>query len=317
MYFYEGYSCPICGQSFTESEDVVSCPQCGLPHHRACWIKEGHCHLAHLHDTEEQWSRDKATYSVNQTQDNSASDRPRQICGNCGTSNAQFAEFCQHCGAPLKIKEQWYSAARSSSPYNEYQPFRCTQPVQNTDNGNVDGVSMQDIDAFVGSKSHYYVPRFQHMARSGNHCISWNWAAFLFGPFWLLYRKMYALGFFVMILQMMQVVVTQIAYNAIGITNDMTYAFFESAITNPSNRYFLLAIFLSSVLGMVISVGLALFGNALYRNHCKRKILSVREQTPDLTSGELSTIGGTSIAVTIIGYFAQYFITQIMFMFIQ
>ena len=42
----------------------------------------------------------------------------------------------------------------------------------------------------------------------------------------------------------------------------------------------------------------------------------VREKTPDLPSGELSSIGGVSIAVTVIGYIAQYFITQILIIFI-
>ncbi len=320
MYFYEGYSCPICGQPFSENEDVVFCPQCGLPHHRACWMQEGHCHLAHLHNTEEQWSRDKAAKTVNQKQDNRASNHPHQICANCGTPNAEFAEFCQHCGAPLKIDEQWQSAVHTSSPYNEYQPFRSTQqPAQTSDNSEIDGVSSQDVSAFVGLKATYYVPRFQRMARN-NSSASWNWAAFIFGPFWLLYRKMYAFGVLVMLLDIAQVTLTQFAFNAIGFTNNTTYAeiysFVETAMTVPSNRYFLFAIFLLSVLEMAISIGVALFGNRLYRDHCKRKIQTAREHTPDLTSGELSTLGGTSIAVTIIGYFAQYFITQILLMFV-
>ena len=31
MFFYEGQSCPVCGQPFQETDDIVACPQCGAP----------------------------------------------------------------------------------------------------------------------------------------------------------------------------------------------------------------------------------------------------------------------------------------------
>ena len=60
MFFYDRLSCPVCKKPFTEGDDVVACPQCGLPHHRACWASEGKCHEFDKHGTPEQWSREKA-----------------------------------------------------------------------------------------------------------------------------------------------------------------------------------------------------------------------------------------------------------------
>ena len=29
MFFYEGQTCPVCGQFFGEADDIVTCPECG------------------------------------------------------------------------------------------------------------------------------------------------------------------------------------------------------------------------------------------------------------------------------------------------
>lgn len=57
MFFYEGYTCPVCKREFKETDDIVACPKCGAPHHRECWKLEGHCHYAEDHDTPRQWKR--------------------------------------------------------------------------------------------------------------------------------------------------------------------------------------------------------------------------------------------------------------------
>ena len=323
MYYYEGYNCPICRQPFTAQDDIVVCPQCGLPHHRACWNKEGHCHLDHLHGTDDQWSRDRASAVQGEQMHEHNNTHSYRACPRCQTKNPEFAEFCQHCGSPLNGDNNWHTNAAQNTAYSEYQPFRnANQPSRDVDpNEEIDGVKAEDISAYVGTKANYYMPRFRRMARKGSSA-SWNWAAFLFGPLWLLYRKMYALGFVVMILEIIQTFITQITFKALGLTSayEITYqemlSHIVTAAEKPSNLYFFLSISLISAIILAIEIGLALFGNRLYRDHCLKKIASAREKTPDLTSGELSSIGGVSIAVMIIGYIAQYFISQILVMFI-
>ena len=36
MIDYTGLECPICGEKFTAQDDIVVCPECGAPYHRAC-----------------------------------------------------------------------------------------------------------------------------------------------------------------------------------------------------------------------------------------------------------------------------------------
>ena len=40
---YTGNHCPVCEQTFTDADDIVVCPDCGTPYHRACWQKVGAC----------------------------------------------------------------------------------------------------------------------------------------------------------------------------------------------------------------------------------------------------------------------------------
>ena len=40
---YTGVHCPVCDKKFTDEDDIVVCPVCGTPHHRACYQQEGRC----------------------------------------------------------------------------------------------------------------------------------------------------------------------------------------------------------------------------------------------------------------------------------
>ena len=40
---YTGNHCPVCEQAFTDTDDIVVCPDCGTPYHRDCWKKVGAC----------------------------------------------------------------------------------------------------------------------------------------------------------------------------------------------------------------------------------------------------------------------------------
>lgn len=39
----EGEVCAICGLPFGEDDEIVTCPDCGTPMHRACHARDGHC----------------------------------------------------------------------------------------------------------------------------------------------------------------------------------------------------------------------------------------------------------------------------------
>ena len=59
MQEYQGQPCLMCGQVFTETDDIVTCPECGTPYHRACWKETGHCVNAPLHVSGGSWQIDR------------------------------------------------------------------------------------------------------------------------------------------------------------------------------------------------------------------------------------------------------------------
>ena len=43
MYQFTGCPCSVCGKALTDTDDIVVCPDCGAPYHRACYEKQGGC----------------------------------------------------------------------------------------------------------------------------------------------------------------------------------------------------------------------------------------------------------------------------------
>ena len=52
---YTGCKCPVCQQPFDAGDDVVVCPECGAPYHRACYQKNAGCLFADRHGAGFEW----------------------------------------------------------------------------------------------------------------------------------------------------------------------------------------------------------------------------------------------------------------------
>lgn len=313
MFFYEGYSCPVCGKPFTESDDVVGCPVCGAPHHRACWQQTGHCHFEEHHGTPQQWSRDTAQ---------KAAPKAETACPNCGYRNPEFAEFCAHCGKELTEEPDSYDApppAPHQMPYREYSPFHtgaatweAADPAEK-----IGTVSSGDLSAAVGSGIAYYMPRFRRMAKEET-VVSWNWAAFLLGPYWLFFRKQYGLGAVYLGLQLILSVLASF------INYTVFFPLFGSGLPTPEMQLQLmqkiesgelfgpaLAAMLISLVMILSHVFLGLFGNRAYYRTCVNRVHRFRERNPDGYPAELAAIGGTSLALGLTAYISLEFIGSV------
>ena len=67
--------CSLCGKPFTDGDDVVVCPECGAPYHRACYEKEGKCVYSARHGTGFAYQEPARANTVR--------------CGNCGADNSK------------------------------------------------------------------------------------------------------------------------------------------------------------------------------------------------------------------------------------
>ena len=122
------------------------------------------------------------------------------------------------------------------------------------------------IKAYVQKNSEYYLLKWRLMAETYSK-TSWNWAAFLLGGWWMVYRKMYLYTF----LLLLSSLITWIPI-------------------------------LGWIVGLAIWIGIGLFGNYIYGQHVYKKLkeLSLIAKNEE----ELRTLalqkGGTSVIAVII-----------------
>lgn len=87
-------ACPVCGQTLQETDDVVFCPECGAPYHRACYQKAGHCVYEGKHGTGFLFREEPETLKETAPQG-------FVICPHCRTGNPVGSSVCGNCGTPL------------------------------------------------------------------------------------------------------------------------------------------------------------------------------------------------------------------------
>ena len=114
---YTGNHCPVCEQAFTDDDDIVVCPDCGTPYHRACWQKVGVCMHQSEHAAGFEWKPEFGPEAEAAAH--------AAICPNCGTYNEPGAARCSHCGVPLPRPED----AEQQAPHEE-GPIYARTPIR-------------------------------------------------------------------------------------------------------------------------------------------------------------------------------------------
>ena len=78
-----GKICPVCRQEIKVGEMIITCPDCGMPHHENCWNMNGGCSTF---GCAQQGTVEKA--------------KPVERCSKCGAELADGQAFCPKCGTP-------------------------------------------------------------------------------------------------------------------------------------------------------------------------------------------------------------------------
>ncbi len=157
MFLFENTECPVCKTRFEEGDDVVVCPDCGTPHHRACYSLTGKCVNSGLHETGFNFRREKEKERKQSPVFVPVPEENRE-----GTEGEKVAQ---------ELFESLTSDYANSSD-------------------TIDGKSVSDIAATVNTNIPRFMARFRKMeGKSGR--AGWNWGAFFFGSLYFFYRKMY------------------------------------------------------------------------------------------------------------------------------
>lgn len=174
---YEKYKCPVCNEQFSKDDDIVTCPECGTPHHRECYKLSGHCVNAGLHKTGYSFLEQEKAITDNQ-------------------ENIVEQAKSEYYNPPVEnVEANSNNAPEENTQAKGFTPF---SPIQFSnqeykENGKIDGVEINDIAAVVRTNPKRFVSIFKGFEGKKSK-LSWNWSAFFFGSFYLLFRKMYKQG---------------------------------------------------------------------------------------------------------------------------
>ncbi len=317
---YEGEVCPYCGNPFAEGDDVVVCPECAAPHHRACWFAHGHCANEDKHDTGFVWKKTAAAPEPEQTEkpeENRSEQGLDIVCPDCGKVSPNGTLRCPDCGAllvPFAMGEPPIAQFREG--FNPNEEF-C-------------GMKTGDIALYCRTGGASYIKKCRQ--REQGRKVTFNCAAFIFTPFWFFYRKLYKPGAILLgVYVALMLAVTPfsatvdtvrqqtavIYQEALGDGEEISEAQQEQVVRQVGALYrqnrkeltAFLALSLTRILGL--SLFSALTADAFYLKKMKKDIGTVRENNADERT--VQTILFRKGGVSLLGGCGAYLVCQAVF----
>lgn len=276
---YIGKICPYCKTEFTDTDDIVVCNSCEMPHHKSCWVDNQGCTTFGCLGTID-------SPNGAQTTDNAQNEVQIQndviYCAKCGTKNKQADSFCSKCGNALHSNNINNSNTNSNpSNYNTYSTNNNTSyntyGANNNSGYSTNNNFDQEMANFIGENNQYYISKFNEMKRE-NKQTTWNWSAFLFTAYWLIYRKMYAQG---------------VALMAISFVISLIGGGF------------------SFLLGLALDVAIGLYGNYIYEKQLEKCIAQSKNINEPYKSQYIAKNTGTNMGIAIAAIVAYVIIYAI------
>ncbi len=304
---YTDLTCTVCGQKFSENDDIVVCHICGTPHHRECYKKLGHC-------VNQEWHNENKVYNVEEEKEKIEAEKreeeraeqkkeeaeaPDKICKRCGNANSSQAIFCDRCGAPLEF----------SAPQNEGQggfyyapagfpPFALHNPEEE-----IEGVKVWKLAAAVRENSFRFISQFKALTQKKSK-TSFNFAAFLFSPFYFFYRKMYGTGIITLILT----IIFDLPNTILSLSNENLSKVIGATVdfgldfTIAQVNFLTMAAYFAMFLSTALQILCGLYANWLYFRKCKKLCLSYGngEKSKEELIPILNKKGGVNRAIIIV-----------------
>lgn len=297
---YKSVNCPICDKSL-ENSDVVVCPECGAPYHRACYLKEKQCIFPELHASGNDWKAPKT--QIENEEDEGALGSPAKAgpngfppekventtnsCTRCGTVNPPQGVFCQICGNKLAEKttqsaENTNIRERDDFPKDKFEPSKNYTPpagiplnsVMNPLGGlapdeKIEDIPVKDIAVFVGRGSHYYLPKFKDISNIKSKPL--NLGAFIFTGTFFLYRKMFMLGLLFCCFDILFSIPTLVL-----LYEEMSSQMISGTQLVYANQAIIDLDSICSLLVLALRCVCGFFANTLYKDHVFKKIRELK-----------------------------------------
>ena len=301
MYDFTGCECPVCHQEFRAEDDMVVCPECGAPYHRACYEKTGSCIYRDRHAGGFEWVPPRKAQQASE-----------QVCAVCGTSNAPDSRYCRNCGTPLAGApgaggqvpprsgaertvgpafdySQLYNNSYTPGEENPYAAEGFGPEV--APNEMLDGIPASDWASYIGPSHQVYLLVFKQMELLQRK-ISFSFSAMLLGPFYFLYRKAWKPA--LLFTALMMLTSTPAVLLLLKLSESPLVAGLSTGVING-------LISAAGVLNLAVIMLRGLFGFYLYKRSAAERIRQIREAYPDSQrrSYVLRAQGGTSIGAVL------------------
>ncbi|MGL5347068.1 MAG: zinc-ribbon domain-containing protein [Peptostreptococcaceae bacterium] len=210
--------------------------------------------------------KDTSTDEVETLEQNSVTEEEYIFCSKCGIKNSSTSKFCSSCGNNLKnIEDNIRETTQNiKSAINNNETYKNLVGI-NSSSSHKASWDNKDMVDFIQKNPEYYIPKFEQM-QEYEKSTSWNWASFFILPLWLLYRKMYAYGFGVMV--------------ASFILSYIPFIGFISAFAIP-------------ILG-------GLFGNSLYLKHVEKNLGEISNINEEARHRVIISKGGVNLVLPIV-----------------
>ena len=306
---YIGKKCISCGELFSAGDDIVVCPECGTPYHRACYLKEGTCINTELHDSGMSWGET--------AQNGNEAIR----CIRCGFENAADKIFCEQCGTPL-IKGQETEERPFNEPETEnaetdgqngatFNPFGAPPRDQGNGQGStqsgfgpipgqmvfdrnseIDGVKLEDYARYVKTNPLPFLSSFVRFGKFGRK-ISLNIPAFLFPHVYFFFRKMTLVGMLMLVINSIFNIPMMIELLQSGQYTNMTI---DLGIDTTAKTFQSLSA-AGWYLSFLLQFAAGFMANYIYYKKARKDILKLRSDptlTDEQIAQELPKVGGTS-----------------------
>jgi|GEM_PF-2919157 len=178
MQRYQNCTCDLCQKPLEHADEIVVCPVCGAPMHRACYAQHGACAHAAEHASGYEWAHPETGRGET------------VVCARCGAQNDPAARFCQLCGASLADRHGQAPEDGADGTWRGAYTYGQASSVQ----FDVNGVSSEEMRTYLGNSAEIFLTKFQLILRQRFTPAVWSIPALFFGPFYFFYRRMQKTG---------------------------------------------------------------------------------------------------------------------------
>lgn len=168
MFDYKGETCPYCKKQFVDGDDIVVCPDCGAPHHRACFSEHGKCAHSDQHGSYE-WKSELVQEEKNDD---------LVYCPTCGRGNLEGSSFCSFCGSQINADRQPEIFVPQSVLFEQSL------------GDSLYGHPISDWKAYIGQNSYYYLYHMSRQEKTGSQ-VGFTLSAAFFPVVYFLYRRVW------------------------------------------------------------------------------------------------------------------------------